>query len=243
MKNNLVEFNRFGSACDECHSKNDCLFQQFTTTSKTLRRGEALFRQEDSAKSLFIVKSGSFKSYFANHDGTEQISAFHFPGDLIGGDALDVGYHRNTEIALETGAACQLPIDALAADSANSHKFSQVLLQRLSRLVAAREAHTFVLANYSAKAKLAWFLFGLAEELKARRLDSSTITLSMSRHDISNYLAMAVETVSRVLSEFELQRILLVDRKLIRILSHEALASWGDIFPSQHSVVPLARMQ
>lgn len=43
---------------------------------------------------------------------------------------------------------------------------------------------------------------------------------------------MAIETVSRVFSEFEAEGILQVDRKVIEILRPQDLAEYGNIVPS-----------
>ena len=45
----------------------------------------------------------------------------------------------------------------------------------------------------------------------------------MSRTEIANYLAMAVETVSRLFGEFEAEGIMDVNRRTIKILDLERL--------------------
>ena len=45
----------------------------------------------------------------------------------------------------------------------------------------------------------------------------------MSRHDIGNYLGLADETVSRLISKFRENKIIQAERKRITILDHKLL--------------------
>jgi CRP/FNR family transcriptional regulator len=45
----------------------------------------------------------------------------------------------------------------------------------------------------------------------------------MSRHEIGNYLGLAVETVSRLFTRFQEEGLLKVDRKHIQLLNLDAL--------------------
>ena len=51
----------------------------------------------------------------------------------------------------------------------------------------------------------------------ARGGSETEFNLSMSRHDIGNYLGLAVETVSRMFSKLQEDEVLSVHRKNIRI--------------------------
>lgn len=46
----------------------------------------------------------------------------------------------------------------------------------------------------------------------------------MSRAEIGSYLGVSLETVSRVLSAFQAQGLIAVDKKHVRLLEREALA-------------------
>ena len=43
----------------------------------------------------------------------EQITGFHFPGDIIGFDALRENKHQSYTMALETAMVCELPYETL----------------------------------------------------------------------------------------------------------------------------------
>lgn len=55
----------------------------------------------------------------------------------------------------------------------------------------------------------------------ARGCSRTEFNLSMPRQDIANYLSLAVETVSRLFGDLQIQGIISVDRRYVRILSLE----------------------
>jgi CRP/FNR family transcriptional regulator len=80
-----------------------------------------------------------------------------------------------------------------------------------------------LLAQMPAETRLASFLLGLSERLNKRGYAASEFNLSMSRGDIANLLGMAVETISRLLTQFQESGLLKVERKHISILKIDAL--------------------
>jgi CRP/FNR family transcriptional regulator len=56
-----------------------------------------------------------------------------------------------------------------------------------------------------------------------RGYSGSEFNLSMSRQDIASFLALAVETVSRLFTQFQNQGLIRVDRRHIQLLAPEAL--------------------
>ncbi|NIQ95931.1 MAG: helix-turn-helix domain-containing protein, partial [Desulfuromonadales bacterium] len=67
------------------------------------------------------------------------------------------------------------------------------------------------------------FLESLSRRYSRRGYSAREFTLAMSRRDIANYLHLATETVSRILSRMKKDGVLEVRRKRIRILDAEAL--------------------
>jgi len=47
-------------------------------------KGEHVFMQSDSDRSLYFVKSGMLKAYYTTEDGKEYIKSFLLPNDIIG---------------------------------------------------------------------------------------------------------------------------------------------------------------
>ncbi|MCP4274183.1 MAG: helix-turn-helix domain-containing protein, partial [Gammaproteobacteria bacterium] len=58
---------------------------------------------------------------------------------------------------------------------------------------------------------------------KQRGFSSLSFNLTMTRSDIGNYLGLAIETVSRLFSQFQKREIITVSDKLVEIINLDAL--------------------
>jgi len=77
--------------------------------SRPLHRGDYLFRNGERFRSLFVVKTGSVKTYAPSPEGGEQVLGFHLPGEIIGLDAIEHDAHACSAKVLETSAICEVP--------------------------------------------------------------------------------------------------------------------------------------
>jgi CRP/FNR family transcriptional regulator len=80
-----------------------------------------------------------------------------------------------------------------------------------------------LLGKKNAEERLAAFLLSLSYRFHRRGFSAADFYLSMSRHEIGSYLGLAVETVSRLFSRFQDDKLVDVDRKHIRLLDMERL--------------------
>ena len=188
-----------------------------TPRPSPVEHGNHLFRPGDSLRALYAVKSGSVKVYKAMPDGDEQIVGFHFPGELIGLDGFATNSHTCAAAALETTAICEFPLTQLH-DMCRS---CPPVRQEFNRLLGNHLTHLrnmlLLVGRKSAEGRLAGFLLDLSGRLRARGYSPQQFYLSMSRLDIANYLGLAVETVSRVFSRFQDERILSVQLRHVYI--------------------------
>ena len=80
---------------------------------KPYKKGESIYRSGDKLHALYAIRSGSVKSYVITEKGEEQITAFHFAGDVFGFDAIMDEQHPSFASALETSMICELPYDSI----------------------------------------------------------------------------------------------------------------------------------
>ncbi|MCB1738016.1 MAG: fumarate/nitrate reduction transcriptional regulator Fnr [Gammaproteobacteria bacterium] len=193
--------------------------------NRPLHRGDHLFRMGDPFHSIFVVKSGSVKSYSSGHDGDEQVVGFHLPGEMLGLDAIDRGMHSCSAISMETTAVCELPFDRLEELSRRLPSLQHQIFRLLSKEINREEEMLLVLGKKSAEERLAAFLFSLSLRYKRRGYSDREFNLSMSRQEIGNYLGLAVETVSRLFTRFHEEGLLEAQRKHVHILDMERLES------------------
>ena len=189
------------------------------------RRGQHVYRQGEAQDYLYVLRSGSARSYLDSSDGLEQTVAFHFPGDLLGFDAFGDGRYETSVVALETAALCRMPVDrgtgGLFASPAATASMTRAAAQQMND----RARHALMLGQKTALARFAGFLLDLSRRYGELGCSRHEFNLSMSRQDIANYLALAVETVSRLFGELQQAGTIAVDRRNVRILSLDDLAA------------------
>lgn len=225
--------------CSKCHVAPYCLtqglhpeeldrFDGLLSTPPPLHRGEHLFRQAQKLSALYLLRSGSLKSYISSNDGEEQVVGFFLPGDLIGLDGLGEHRHTSSAVALETSSVCELPIAELGELCQRVPALQEEMLQAASVEIAEDHNLLQMLAQRGAEERLICFLLSLGRRYRLLGLSRTEFNLSMTRYDIANFLGLAAETVSRVFTSFERAGLLVVDRRHVRILDLKRLCEMAD---------------
>jgi len=191
--------------------------------NRPLHRGDHLFRAGEHFKALYIVKTGSVKTFAPVEDGGEQVLGFHLPGEIIGLDAIQNEEHGCSAKVLETSAVCEVPFDRLEELSSAIPSLQRQMYKLLSKEIGQDTEMLLLLGKKSAEERLAAFLVSLSERFKRRGFSPKDFYLSMSRHEIGNYLGLAVETVSRLFTRFQEEGLLNVERKHIELIDLDSL--------------------
>ena len=190
-----------------------------------LRRGELLFRPGDPFVFVYAVKSGSIKTYTPIRDGTEQVTGFHLPGELLGLDGINTETHQCGAVALETSSVCELPLNRLEELGSVITNVQRQMLRIMSKQILHDQTLQVLLCKSSADERLAALLLSLSKRYKRRGFSAAEFDLSMSRQDIASYFGLADETVSRLFSRFQEQGLIEVTRKHVRLRDLPRLAS------------------
>lgn len=190
---------------------------------RPLHKHDKLVRAGDKFHSLFAVRSGSFKSYISNKDGVEQITGFHFPGDIIGFDGLKDEQHQSFTQALETAMVCELPYDTLEQISSRYPALRKQIMRFMSAEIKHDHELMMLLSKRSAEERLLYFINDLSQRFDDRGYSAKQFNLSMTRNEIGNYLGLTVETISRLLTRFQKESLITVEGKLISIVDFEGI--------------------
>jgi CRP/FNR family transcriptional regulator, anaerobic regulatory protein len=207
-----------GLACDEVTQ-----LETIVSRKRPLKPEECLYRQEDQAHSIYIVKSGSFRSMMLDAEGAEQAVDFYLPGEVMGLDALQKGRFSCSVAALETATVCELPLASLYDLCGKIPRLQSQFMHIVGAQIASHHEHIALLGNQSAGAKLGAFLLMLSQRYGALGYSSTEFNLSMDRHDIASFLSLTVETVSRQLTNLKNNGIIAVKRRSIHINSLDSL--------------------
>jgi len=225
------------NACCTCVLRKSCIFSlintsvesncnKLTTHSTMLKHNQHLYFSGDKLEAVYIVKSGSFKSYLVNHKGDEQIIDFQLPGHILGLDALPLHQCQSSVVALETSSVCAVHVS----------KFEQMidllvpdwLVDLMFGKLAHQQRNLSALGKKNAKRRIAAFIVELSENYQELGYSGKEFKLNMSRQDIGNYLGLASETISRIFTRMQNEGLLKLDRKDIRIVDFDNLNQLAD---------------
>ncbi|MFI8482658.1 fumarate/nitrate reduction transcriptional regulator Fnr [Pseudomonas sp. NPDC078700] len=185
---------------------------------RPLKKGEFLFRQGDNFGSVFAVRSGALKTFTLSDAGEEQITGFHLPSELIGLSGMDSETYPVSALALETTSVCEIPFERLDELTAKLPQLRRQLMRIMSREIRDDQQMMLLLSKKNADERIATFLVNLSARFRARGFSSQQFRLAMSRNEIGNYLGLAVETVSRVFTRFQQNKLLEAEGKEVHII-------------------------
>ncbi|UOO82440.1 fumarate/nitrate reduction transcriptional regulator Fnr [Uruburuella testudinis] len=226
--------NQLKALCSTCSLRELCLpvglmpteFEQLDAVirqSRRLKKGEYLFRAGEPFTSLYAIRTGFFKTTVASQDGRDQVTGFFMSGELIGMDGICSHVHSCDAVALEDSEVCELPFAHMEELGQNIPSLQTHFFRLMSREIVRDQGVMLLLGNMRAEERLAAFLLNLSNRLYSRGFAANDFILRMSREEIGSYLGLKLETVSRTLSKFHHEGLILVEHKHIKILDPQAL--------------------
>ena len=215
---------RVSTRCGTCKLHEVCLpcgldseaterLGEIVHTRIRVRRGESVLLAGSAFDSLYAVRSGFFKSSVLLEDGRDQVTGFHMAGEILGLDGIGTGVHGTDVIALEDSEVCVIAHERL--EEPGMHR---QLHKVMSRELVRDHGLMMLLGTMRAEERLAAFLLNLSQRFLARGFSSSEFHLRMTREEIGSYIGLSLETVSRLFSRFQLEGLIAVNQKHVRIL-------------------------
>jgi CRP/FNR family transcriptional regulator len=224
--------------CNDCSRTSVCLastldsdelaeFDAIVKHSKKLSRGDFLYQAGDVFDSIYVIRSGSIKTFIDDEDGREQILGFSIQGDVVALDGATLSTYPTTAQALETTYVCEIPFARYMELAARIPSLYQQLLTQMSHQIRNEEEHTLLIGTKNAEQRLASLLISLSDRFAARGFSNNEFNLQMSRRDIGNYLSAAMETVSRLFSRLQANGLIDVHGKLVEIIDLDELKKYA----------------
>lgn len=202
------------------------------------RIGEIVYLCNEPVEFWYQLLSGSGRRYAMTYDGRRQIIEFLLPGDLFGfGGAANRHLFSVEAIASDTSIAAypRRHLERLLdSEPGVGRCVREMVLASVSRI----QARVVTLGRTSALARVSAFLLEVAERFPSG--PASAIILPMSRYDIADYLCVAVETVSRALTELRARGVVRFgDIRSVQICDRDVLEALSEGSPDEK---PRARM-
>jgi CRP/FNR family transcriptional regulator len=184
---------------------------------------QSLFFAGETFEGLYILRSGSAKSFITSVDGGEHITKFFYPGDLLGIDGFHRHIYMENVLFLETSSVCLVKESDLNSLVKTSDDFRNCMLRSMTHRLINDSAMMKCLSSCSSEQKVVRFILELSKQFSSNGLSGTEFSLSMTRTDIANYMGMALETVSRVFASFQRKQLIRVHNRQVSILDIDAL--------------------
>lgn len=191
---------------------------------RPIQKGQVLFQQGESFQSVFAVRTGALKTYTLASNGEEQITGFHLASELVGLAGYDNGVYPLTAKALETTTICEIPLTQLDTLADELPELRRQLMRNMSTEIRHDQHMMLLLSKKNAEERVASFLLNVATRYGRRGYSTTNFRLPMSRVDISNYLGLAVETISRVFTRFQKNELIETQGKEVVLLDIDTLS-------------------
>jgi CRP-like cAMP-binding protein len=167
------------------------------------------------------IVSGAARTCAMSTEGRRQILEFLLPGDLFGFD-LSLSERVVADAVVEGTLVARYPRRSLESLAESDPRVSRELRLMVFGAIARLQERIVILGRATARAKVAAFLLEMSRRSAQQRRDQ--VELPMSRYDIADYLALAVETVSRTLTELKRSGIItLLSKRQVCIINRAQL--------------------
>ena len=180
---------------------------------------EVLYNAHDSFKNIYFVSAGVVKSFKTSSNGLESISGFQMSGEWVGLESIGNKNYSNYAQALVDSDVFvinyELMVDVLQTSNLALKNFNKTLSNEINRNINL----TNILKNSRRERKIIIFLMSILNQNGSHLSSDQGFNLNMSRGDISSYLSISREEISRILQKLENSGLIFVKNRHIVLLN------------------------
>ena len=216
----VLKTSLFSGLSSEQISRLECLFRP-----ARFRRNQILFFEGGSALHLFALHAGLVKLVKSLENGKERITGVLFPGELFGLETLSQPTYPLTAVTLRDSEICAASREEVIAFLRSNPEIALGMVRFLVAEVGRVRTQVTDMSFKDARMKVATFLLSLVASDPTPHDGRATVTLPLSRQEISEILEVSPETVSRTLTAFRQKQLIVVRGRQLIIQNLEGLQS------------------
>jgi len=164
---------------------------------RQVKKKQILYYDGDQPTGIYLVLEGCIKTTKLSDDGREFMTGLYKADNYLGVNALLLNeVYKESAVAVEDATVCLLPKDTVLSLLARYPSISQQFLRLLSTDISEKEDQMLELAYNSVRKRLAQTL------LRLNKKSDDFLLLKISREELAGMAGMAMETVSRTLTDF-----------------------------------------
>lgn len=165
---------------------------------KRIKKKQVLYDEGDNPPGLYLIVDGKLKTVKRTLDGRQLITGLYKADDYMGLNAvlLDEAFTESAE-ATENASLYLLPKELLINLLNKYPEVSRQFIKMLSNEIHEKEEQLLELAYLSVRKRIAQVLLRLSRKSPVASM------LDISREELAALAGVAIETVSRTLSDFK----------------------------------------
>jgi CRP/FNR family transcriptional regulator len=187
------------------------------------RRNQILFFEGGTAQHLFALHTGLVKMVKSLENGKDRITGVLFPGELFGLESLTDLAYPITAVALRDCEICAAPREDFSTYLQTNPDLAIGMVRFLVGELERVRTQVTDMSFKDARMKVATFLLSLLSHDTPATNENLTLTLPLSRQEISEVLELSPETVSRTLSAFRREQLVAARGRQLVIQNRAAL--------------------
>lgn len=195
---------------------------------RRLTRGDMVFRIGEPCEAFHVVVLGQVKLYVSSPSGQEKVIELVAPGHSFAEALmfLDKPYILNAQALADT-LLISVSKTAVFTEVERDPRFCMHMLAGISRRLHGLVRDVEGYALHSGMQRLIGYLLRDVEDGDTANMGVITVSLPVSKATIASRLSLTPEYFSRVLHELEAEGLIEIDKREIRILDVQRLASYG----------------
>lgn len=191
------------------------------STLRHLRARDTLYAQGEPGEAIFLLMEGSMKLTRRTGGAREHVVRLLRPGEVLAESVLfSDKVYAATAVALEDCRVLAVDARRFGEYLRRDPHLAWNVLERLGKRIKELQSQTELLATHTAEQKVAAYLI---DRYRALSPSDAVVASSCRRSDLASLLALAPETLCRVITEFKRRgwiksengRILVVDAKAL----------------------------
>lgn len=224
--------------CEGCPVRKTDLFSKLNESQadritcimqlKRFRKGEVIFHDGDLNDRVFAIRAGLIKTCKITDDGKEQILNIVIPGYFMGLESIYDDCYPFSAQAIMDSEICIVRMDALLALLRNNPDIAIEILKILAKELVCARNQIRDMGLKGARHRVASFLLSPPFYPNAEVQEGMTMRVPLTRQEISDFLGLTMETVSRVLSRLHNEKIIRVNRAEIELINIQQLRLLGE---------------
>lgn len=223
-----------GPGCTNCPVLKTTLFRSMPTDQihaagcvfrpAHYRRNQILFFEGGIAQHLFALHSGLVKIVKCLENGKDRITAVLFPGEVFGLESLTDDSYPLTAVALRDCDICAAPRDEFSSYMRSNPEIAIGMVRFLVGELKRVRTQVTDMSFKDARMKVATLLLSLVTTCPADAGNGNiTLTLPLSRQEISEVLELSPETISRAFGFFRREQMVTARGRHLVIQNRAAL--------------------